>query len=543
MSRTPRRNWTARGSEAPPQGRKLRRRDLLRELRPEDDPSQSPPAIDLPAERAAANTRVSRGSLQCVPTIVTCKASRLSARSRPSKSPPEPVTATPSALRAIDLQAASALVQIQDKFIVARTGDKDGYYPGGGFLVIDQHAAAERVELEKLQKQVLSMSLGIDLVPVFGPSTSLTLAKEEARWLSRRVVRAYVERWGFRWRGIQEEVVVTHVPNILGTVLSPLDLKPVLSFAAQGEGDVKGVPPVVLHILTFKACRRAIKFGDPLSEARIRKLVADLSKCEFPFQCAHGRPTVHPLASQLQLMQRGEMGFHLAEGWRCRGLVCGAGHEPELLLLCDGCNLGYHTFCLLLADVPEGEWFCTRRRLRRMQDSMRAWASLAEAVLQAKLRTAFANLDDLLQLEQKLLEPNQESVSEEANARSQANVNETLPRVEGDGLSLTDEWARVPVSELVKACLQSSLSIKQAIADESIDPTEMKQVLRSLGRCSAGGGSFMKKLFTNPDAPFTFHGQLAGDATAKKNAMRKWSEAEVACGKAATHAGSASSTP
>ncbi|CAJ1396367.1 unnamed protein product [Effrenium voratum] len=166
-----------------------------------------------------------------------------------------------------------------------------------------------------------------------------------------------------------------------------------------------------------------------------------------------------------------------------------------------------------------------------------------EAVLQAKLRTAFANLDDLLQLEQKLLEPNQESVSEEANARSQANVNETLPRVEGDGLSLTDEWARVPVSELVKACLQSSLSIKQAIADESIDPTEMKQVLRSLGRCSAGGGSFMKKLFTNPDAPFTFHGQLAGDATAKKNAMRKWSEAEVACGKAATHAGSASSTP
>ena len=38
-------------------------------------------------------------------------------------------------------------------------------------------------------------------------------------------------------------------------------------------------------------------------------------------RCAHGRPTVHPLASQLQLMQRGEMGFHLAEGWRCRGLA------------------------------------------------------------------------------------------------------------------------------------------------------------------------------------------------------------------------------
>lgn len=40
--------------------------------------------------------------------------------------------------------------------------------------------------------------------------------------------------------------------------------------------------------------------------------------------------------------------------------VCGTGVSPALLLLCDGCDAAWHTFCLSppLADVPEGDWFC-----------------------------------------------------------------------------------------------------------------------------------------------------------------------------------------
>uniref|UniRef100_A0A8D0DDX6 [histone H3]-trimethyl-L-lysine(4) demethylase n=1 Tax=Sander lucioperca TaxID=283035 RepID=A0A8D0DDX6_SANLU len=43
-------------------------------------------------------------------------------------------------------------------------------------------------------------------------------------------------------------------------------------------------------------------------------------------------------------------------------LVCGRGDEEDRLLLCDGCDDSYHTFCLIppLHDVPKGDWRCPK---------------------------------------------------------------------------------------------------------------------------------------------------------------------------------------
>ncbi|XP_075987464.1 lysine demethylase 5 isoform X2 [Anticarsia gemmatalis] len=43
--------------------------------------------------------------------------------------------------------------------------------------------------------------------------------------------------------------------------------------------------------------------------------------------------------------------------------VCGRGDVEEQMLLCDGCDDSYHTFCLVppLADVPKGDWRCPVR--------------------------------------------------------------------------------------------------------------------------------------------------------------------------------------
>ncbi|XP_073325651.1 lysine-specific demethylase 5B-B isoform X3 [Pagrus major] len=43
-------------------------------------------------------------------------------------------------------------------------------------------------------------------------------------------------------------------------------------------------------------------------------------------------------------------------------LVCGSGGEEDRLLLCDGCDDSYHTFCLIppLHDVPKGDWRCPK---------------------------------------------------------------------------------------------------------------------------------------------------------------------------------------
>ncbi|XP_059819641.1 remodeling and spacing factor 1 isoform X3 [Hypanus sabinus] len=39
---------------------------------------------------------------------------------------------------------------------------------------------------------------------------------------------------------------------------------------------------------------------------------------------------------------------------------CGLSNHPELILLCDSCDSGYHTACLRppLMTIPDGEWFC-----------------------------------------------------------------------------------------------------------------------------------------------------------------------------------------
>uniref|UniRef100_A0A8C7QUZ4 [histone H3]-trimethyl-L-lysine(4) demethylase n=1 Tax=Oncorhynchus mykiss TaxID=8022 RepID=A0A8C7QUZ4_ONCMY len=43
-------------------------------------------------------------------------------------------------------------------------------------------------------------------------------------------------------------------------------------------------------------------------------------------------------------------------------LVCGSGSDEDRLLLCDGCDDSYHTFCLIppLNDIPKGDWRCPK---------------------------------------------------------------------------------------------------------------------------------------------------------------------------------------
>ena len=40
--------------------------------------------------------------------------------------------------------------------------------------------------------------------------------------------------------------------------------------------------------------------------------------------------------------------------------ICRRNTDEAYMLLCDGCDLGFHMFCLKprLDTVPEGQWFC-----------------------------------------------------------------------------------------------------------------------------------------------------------------------------------------
>ncbi|KAF3167739.1 DNA mismatch repair protein [Orbilia oligospora] len=49
------------------------------------------------------------------------------------------------------------------------------------------------------------------------------------------------------------------------------------------------------EVVSSRACRSAIMFNDKLTLEECRELIERLAACDFPFQCAHGRPSMVPV--------------------------------------------------------------------------------------------------------------------------------------------------------------------------------------------------------------------------------------------------------
>ena len=58
---------------------------------------------------------------------------------------------------------------------------------------------------------------------------------------------------------------------------------------------ISSCPPAILDMLNSRSCRSAIMFNDVLTVDECKTLIAKLADCVFPFQCAHGRPSMVPL--------------------------------------------------------------------------------------------------------------------------------------------------------------------------------------------------------------------------------------------------------
>lgn len=96
--------------------------------------------------------------------------------------------------------------------------------------------------------------------------------------------------------------VVKSVPIVEGVKLSANDLLEFVD-SLRGGTDFERfrAPSAASRILASKACRGSIMFGDSLSRSSCVQLVRQLATCRFPFQCAHGRPTVTPMTRWTQL--------------------------------------------------------------------------------------------------------------------------------------------------------------------------------------------------------------------------------------------------
>ncbi|XP_011804937.1 PREDICTED: DNA mismatch repair protein Mlh3 isoform X2 [Colobus angolensis palliatus] len=94
----------------------------------------------------------------------------------------------------------------------------------------------------------------------------------------------------------------------------------------QTTGGIQGTLPLTVQkVLASQACHGAIKFNDGLSLQESCRLIETLSSCQLPFQCAHGRPSMLPLADIDHLEQEKQIKPNLAklrkmaQAWRLFG--------------------------------------------------------------------------------------------------------------------------------------------------------------------------------------------------------------------------------
>jgi DNA mismatch repair protein MutL len=186
-----------------------------------------------------------------------------------------------AALDPVDADAAESA--LADAEYVGRFG---GVYllcdAGDELLVIDQHAAHERINYERLRAAV-----GGEAVPsaALDPPATLSLSPPQVAAVERHADA--LADLGFDCTPFGGDTVrVRAVPAPLGRVADPESLRDAL--AALHDGDDAGRRDDLLADL---ACHPSLKAGDDLSADEAAALVDRLGECDRPFACPHGRPT------------------------------------------------------------------------------------------------------------------------------------------------------------------------------------------------------------------------------------------------------------
>ena len=258
----------------------------------------------------------------------------------------------PVTLHAGMLHGATIIGQAASKFILMKSCDNT-------LLCVDQHAADERVQLEKLERRYrealrrqswghsgaddVSVANGGNVLHVLQvytlaePLVLRVLPQEEERvgrfaaelsaWkfavrVGHPVDAAAAPLTGNARRSLngaesllaaaqvslpsntdalpprEKMLIMSAVPMLFGLPLTARDMRLYLQELCDRGTSMRSFrPSFVTRILNSLACKLAIKFGASLGRAECKVLVRELAACALPFQCAHGRPSVVPLAA------------------------------------------------------------------------------------------------------------------------------------------------------------------------------------------------------------------------------------------------------
>lgn len=189
-----------------------------------------------------------------------------------------------------------AIAQLHDIYILAQNDQ--------GLIVVDMHAAHERILYERLKHQLQQASLISE--PLLVPITVALNKAEMAAWESDQsallAAGVVVEQMS------ETSLVIREVPSILKQKDVAQLVRDVIADLIANHGKSRRLQESVNHVLATVACHAAVRAHHRLSITEMNQLLRDMESTENSGCCNHGRPTWTQLSMKAldQLFLRGQ---------------------------------------------------------------------------------------------------------------------------------------------------------------------------------------------------------------------------------------------
>ncbi len=179
----------------------------------------------------------------------------------------------------------AARAQVHENYIIAQTAD--------GIVIVDQHAAHERLVYERLKRQmnetgIKAQSLLIPEIVELSPDDAAKLIAVADELTSLGLT---LEPFG------GSAVAVRETPAILGNISAKALLKDVLDELID-QGDSPSLRAKLDAILSRMACHGSIRSGRQMRVEEMNSLLREMEATPLSGQCNHGRPTYVELRLQ-----------------------------------------------------------------------------------------------------------------------------------------------------------------------------------------------------------------------------------------------------
>ena len=174
--------------------------------------------------------------------------------------------------------------QVHGTYIIAE--DEDGMY------ILDQHAAHERVNYEMIKKKFHDSEVTITemLVPL-----SIELSTSDFNTFMEN--KSVLDELGFKIEefGINTIVIKAH-PTWLTKNFEGDNLKSIIDLVIT-SGKNFNKDRFLDSLAKMVSCKMSVKANEHLSFEEMDKLLKDLVKCDNPYNCCHGRPSIMRFSS------------------------------------------------------------------------------------------------------------------------------------------------------------------------------------------------------------------------------------------------------